>query len=263
MPPVGAQLTYRLLSTLTLLDKKVSITTGQVYVYTVTAVTGPVMEATIKPVALIYGCSASDSNKDCAFAARAAGAKRDGDLLTIPVPGDIADGLARSGVLKSHYFLTEYRKFPVPGPKNPDDPNSAEFGAEPLFVLTNQLICDYGQFRDFFPLGKTQHLSAPCHNIFSRTQARVGNLTDQNTDEPVSVDFSYGGTGRVNLPSGDWDVHDVTLKLTPNDTARPLSRGEFEIANKLGVAVRTRFFVDALTNHITNEANSELIAYQP
>ena len=67
---------------------------------------------------------------------------RDGDLLAVPVPDSIADGLVKESSYKGHDFLVEERNFPMPGPKNPDDPNSAEFGDTPLFVLSNQLKCD-------------------------------------------------------------------------------------------------------------------------
>ncbi len=72
LPAVGSQLTYRLIATVKVLDRSLTIITGQVYTYTVTAVRGPVMEATITPVAMIYGCAADNTTKDCSFAAKAA-----------------------------------------------------------------------------------------------------------------------------------------------------------------------------------------------
>jgi hypothetical protein len=263
LPAVGSQLTYRLVSTAQLTEKSLSFTTGQVYTYTVTAVNGPVAEATIMPVAVIYSCAASDTSKDCAFAAKAAGATRDGDLVTVPVPKDIADDLARNGSLKTQYFLTEERRFPMPGPKNPDDPTDAEFGAAPIFVLTNKLVCDYGKLKDFFPLGKTPQATLPCHNVFSRTQARVGNTQDQNSDEAISLEFTYDGPAKINLASNDWDVKKVALKYVPNDTSLPSARADFEIANKLGLAVRVHTSAEIPASHLTSESSSELIAYKP
>jgi hypothetical protein len=263
LPAVGSQLTYRLVSTASLTEKSLSFTTGQVYTYTVTAVNGPVAEATITPVAVIYSCPASDTSKDCAFAAKAAGATRDGDLVTVPVPKDIANGLAKSGSLKTQYFVTEERRFPMPGPKNPDDPSDAEFGVEPAFVLTNKLVCDYDKLKDFFPLGKTPQAALPCHNVFSRTQARVGNTQDQNSDEAVSLEFTYGGPAKISVASNEWDVKKVALKYVPSDASLPSARADFEIATKLGLAVRVHTSAEIPASHLTSESTSELIAYKP
>jgi hypothetical protein len=263
LPAVGAQLTYRLVSTASLTEKSLSFTTGQVYTYTVTAVNGPVAEATITPVAVIYGCIASDTGKDCAFAAKAAGATRDGDLVTVPVPENIARGLAKSGSLKTQYFLTEERRFPMPGAKNPDDPNDAEFGVEPIFVLTNKLVCDYDKLKDFFPLGKTPQAALPCHNVFSRTQARVGNTQDQKSDEAVSLEFTYDGPAKISLASNDWDVKKVALKYVPSDASLPSARTDFEIPAKLGLAVRVHMSAEIPASHLISESTSELIAYKP
>ena len=261
LPAVGSQLTYRLVATVKVLDRSLTIITGQVYTYTVTAVRGPVMEATITPVAMIYGCAADNTTKDCSFAAKAAGATRDGDVVTVPVPGDIADRLATQASLKTHYFLTEERAFPMPGPKNPDDPNDATFGSEPLFMLTNKLACDYQQFAGFFPLGNAPQLTLPCHNIFTRTQSRAG--SDQKSDEPVAIDFSYDGADQLKLPSGAWDVQKVTLKITPTDTSHPAAHSEFAVATKLGLGVRVHTITDVSATHVTADTTSELIAYKP
>jgi hypothetical protein len=263
LPAIGTGLTYRMVSTAKIPEKSLSLTTGQVYTYTITAVNGPVAEATIKPLAVIYGCAASDTSKDCAFAANVAGTTRDGDQVTIPVPGDIADGLAKGGSLKTHYFVTEERRFPMPGPRNPDDTNNAQFGVESVFVLTNKLVCDYDRLKDFLPFGKTPHLAIPCHNIFSRRQARVGGTADQSSDEAVSVEFSYGGTGHVSLPSGEWDVQKVSLKFVPSDDQQPSARSDFEIATKLGLAVRVHTTAHVPASHLSSESTSELIDIKP
>jgi hypothetical protein len=261
MPPLGTQLTYRLISTARIADKSLSFTTGQVYTYTVTAVNGPALEAAIRPVAVIFGCSASNTTKDCIWAAKVAGSSRDGDLVTIPLPAEIADGLTKGGILRTRYFLTEERVFPVAGPKNPDDPSDAVFGSAPLFVLTNKLVCDYNQLKDFLPLGKSDHVTLACHNIFSKTQSRAG--PDQNSDQAVSAEFSYDGSGRVSLPSGDWDVQKVAVKFVPSESGKPTARVDYDIAIKLGVAVRVRSTVDAPAAHVTSESTGELIALKP
>jgi hypothetical protein len=261
LPAVGAQLTYRLMSTTKLSDQ--TITAGQVYTYTITAVSGATSEGTIRPVALLYGCSDGDTRKDCVVAGKISGAKRDGDLLTIPVPDDIADALVKQSGYKGRYFLVEDRTFPMPGPKNSDDPNNAEFADTPLFILSNQLKCDFATLPSFFPLGKTPELTLSCHNIFSRTHSRVAGQTDQTVEEPISVTLSSIGADKKSLPSGEWDVQKVAIKYVPDDPARPSAEGESDVAVKLGVTVMSHSLVVNKATNLTAESTSELIAYKP
>jgi hypothetical protein len=262
LPPVGAQLTYRLISTTKLADH--TITAGQIYTYTITAVSGADIEGTIRPVALIYGCSESDTRKECVLGAKLTGAKRDGDLLTVPVPDSVADALVKESGLKGHYFMVEDRTFPMPGPKEPDDPNSLEFGDTPLFLLTNQLKCDYQPLAAFFPLGKTPQLSLDCTNVFSRSHSRMANLGDQHQEAALSVELSYIGADKLTLPSGNWDVQKVGIKYVPkSETPQPGAEGESDVAVKLGVTVKSHTLVLNKTTNLSVETTSEMIAYKP
>lgn len=261
LPAVGAQLTYRLVSTTKIRDH--TITTGQIYTYTVTATNGADSEGTIRPVALIYGCPEGDARKDCVLAAKMAGAKRDGDLLTVPVPDGIAESLIKDSDYKGHYFMVEDRTFPMPGPKDPDDPNNTEFGDAPIFVLANQLKCDYGSLQGFFPLGKTKLLTLTCRNVFSRSHSRIAGVSDQTQEEPLSVELSYVGADKLTLPSGEWDVQKVAIKYKPDDPAHPAAEGESDVADKLGVTVKSHTLVTNAATSLSSESTSELIAYKP
>lgn len=261
LPAVGAQLTYRLISTSKISDH--TITTGQIYTYTITAVSGADIEGTIRPLAQIFGCPDGDTRQDCVQAAKMSGAKRDGDLLTIPVPDAVADALSKLSSYKGHYFMVESRIFAVPGPKSTDDPNDIEFGDTPLFVLSNQLNCDYRPLGGFFPIGKTPLLSLDCHNIFSRTKSRVPPTADHTQDEPVAVQLSPLGADRLSLPSGDWDVQKVAIKYVPTDPSHPTAEGESDVATKLGVTVKSHSMVSNKTANLTVESTSEMIAYKP
>jgi hypothetical protein len=261
LPAVGAQLTYRLISTTKLADQ--TITTGQVYTYTITAVSGATSEGTIRPVALIYGCAEGDTRKDCVIASKMAGAKRDGDMITLPIPDDIAAALTKESNYKGRYFLVEDRVFPMPGPKNIDDTDKPEFGDTPLFILGNQLKCDYASLPSFFPLGKTPELSLTCRNIFSRTHTRVAGQTDQTAEEPIAMKLSFSGEDKVTLPSGNWDVRKVAIKYVPDDPKHPSAEGLSDVAVKLGLTVRSHSTVTNAAVSLTAENTSELIAYKP
>jgi len=253
LPPVGAQLTFRLLSTTKLTDH--TITAGQIYTYAITAVSGADIEGTIRPVALIYGCAEGDSRKDCVSAAKMAGAKREAALLD--------QGVGESG-FRGHYFMVEDRTFPMPGPKNPDDPNDTEFGDMPLFVLTNQLKCDYQPLPTFFPLGKTPQLTLDCTNVFSRSHSRMANIGDLSQEAALSVELSYIGADKLTLPSGDWDVQKVGIKYVPkSDAPQPGAEGESDVAIKLGVTVKSHTLVVNKATNLSVETTSEMIAYKP
>jgi hypothetical protein len=261
LPAVGAQLTYRLILTTKLADQ--TITTGQIYTYTITAVSGANIEGTIRPVALIYGCAEGDTRKDCVVGAKMLGAKRDGDRLTIPVPDSVADALTKESGYKGRYFVVEDRVFPMPGPKNIEDMDNPEFGDTPLFVLRNQLKCDFAALPSFFPLGKTPELSLTCRNVFSRTASRVAGQGDQTAEEPIAVKLSTLGADKVNLQSGNWDVQKVAIKYTPDDPKHPSAEGESDVAVKLGLTVKSHSLVTNATANFTAETTSELIAYKP
>ncbi|HEV2188634.1 MAG TPA: hypothetical protein VGR70_15600 [Stellaceae bacterium] len=262
LPPVGAQLTFRLISTTKLADH--TIIAGQIYTYTITSVSGADSEGTIRPVALIYGCSEGDERTDCTAAAKMTGAKREGDLLTIPVPDSVADALIKQSSYKGHYFLVEERTFPMPGPKDPHNPDETEFGDTPLFVLTNRLKCDYQPLATFFPLGKTPQLSLDCTNAFSRSQSRIPNMSDQSQEAALSVELSYVGADKLTLPSGDWDVQKVRIKYTPkSDTQQPGADGESDVAVKLGLTVKSHTSLVNKASNLSVETASEMIAYKP
>jgi hypothetical protein len=261
LPAVGAQLTFRLISTTKIADH--TITAGQIYTYTITSISGADIEGSIRPLALIYGCAEGDTRNDCISAGKMAGAKRDGDLLTVPVPDGIADALLKESGYKGRYFLVEDRIFPMPGPKNPDDPNNTEFGETPLFVLTNQLKCDYAPLKDFFPIGATPQLKLACRNIFSRSHSRLAAIVDQTQEEPLSVELSYIGADKLSLPSGEWDVQKVGIKYAPDDPSRPSAEGESDVAIKLGLTVKSHTVVTNKATNLTSESTSEMIAYKP
>jgi len=260
LPAVGAELTYRLISTPG--PGSPGVTYGQVYTYIVGTAGDATIEGTIKPVAMIYGCPSGSSVTACQQAAANPAAQRDGDLVTVPVPGDIGDALAKESSFKISYFLVGLRKFAVPAATHVDDPKDTSFGAEPAFVLTNELKCDFTKLADFLPFGKTTHLSLPCHNLFERTASRTG-LPDVHADDPISLELSYDGTAHRSLPSGDWEVHKIVNKIVREGSPDPVGEADLEIATRLGVTVRTHTTVTGASTGYVTDTVSELIAYKP
>jgi hypothetical protein len=260
LPAVGAEMTYRMVSTPR--QAGTGITFGQVYTYIVTGADGATLEGTTKPVAMIYGCPNGSVTITCQQATANPGSQRDGNLVTVPVPSDIGDALAKQSAFKIEHFFLAMRKFPVPGPKKTDDPKDASFATEPMFVLTNTLDCDFTKLADFLPFGKTANLTLSCRTKVDRAGSRIGSLGTP-TDEPISLELSYGGTARRSLPSGDWDVQKVANKVVPEGKSDPVAEAEMEVADKIGVTVRTYTAITNPTTHAVTDNISELIAYKP
>ncbi|MBV8779024.1 MAG: hypothetical protein JO258_17655, partial [Alphaproteobacteria bacterium] len=155
------------------------------------------------------------------------------------------------------------RKFPLPAEKNPADTNDTEFSTEPFLVVTNSLVCDYEQVKDFLPLGKTAHLSMPCQSVVAQTGARSGGPKPHSTEEAVSVELSDDGAAHLSLPSGNWEVRKVALKLVPKDSVHPTTDAELDIAPALGVSVKSHSAINGLPSQISTVTDSELVAYKP
>jgi hypothetical protein len=260
-PPVGAQMTYRMISTTKSGDQ--SITTGQVYTYTITAVDGARSEGTIRPVALIYGCAADDKRPDCIVASRIAGAKRDGELLTVPVPDAVADNLAKQSRYAGRYFIVAERTFPMPGPKNPDDLENAEIGDTPIFLMSTRLDCDDAPLKEFFPLGKTPKVTLNCQNGVSRSRSRIAGVGDVARDEQMAMELTALGSDKQKLPSGEWDVQKIGVRFIPADEPNTHFDGEYDIALDVGMPVRTHTVVTNDKMKLRTEIDSQLIAYKP
>jgi hypothetical protein len=262
LPPVGAQMTFRLVTT-TKFNDKPPVVTGQVYTYTVTAVDGARSKGTIRPTALLFDCAAAAADKECQQALKMPDARREGGMLVIPVPDAVADKLAQEGGFKMQYFLVEERNFPMPALEDPDDLGSAAIGDTPGFIATTSFKCDDTTFKAFFPIGSTPQVTLPCHSVATRSHSRVKNLPDMSHDEPLSAELTYLGTGKLNLPSGEWEVQKIGLKFTPTDVTQPPSEGQYDVSTKLGMIVRVHALIADSKMNFTSETESQLIAYKP
>ncbi len=258
LPAVGTSLTYQLVTTTTAPTGKFS--GGERYTYIVKASDAITAEGIIKPIAWMLSCPAGDDSPGCAAVLKRPGVERDGDMVSVPIPGDIGDSLAKHSGFKYHSLIQELRKFPVPGPGGPGDP---EIAAEPAFVVTNTAQCDLAGLAAFLPIGKAPQVTLPCENTFERTASRDGHLPATTTRDTVSLAIAYQGDDHITLPSGGWDVKKLTVTLTPKDPSHPSSRREMAFSEKLGAAVRTHTLGSNPATHAITENIVELIAVSP
>lgn len=261
VPAVGSRLTYRFVTTTK--TPRVAVTAGEVYTYIVTAADAASAEGIIKPVALIMQCKGGAGEPGCRGAAEAPSAHFDGDLLTIPITSDVGDALAKQSRFKLAYFIQEERKFPLPGARDPAQPNLADIGPDPVMVLTNTLHCDLAGLPAFLPLGAAPHVALPCERRFERSASRDGHIPPQTISGKVSLDVSYTGSGWMTLPSGNWEVEKLAIKMIPDDPKQPMTEGEILFSRRLGVAVKTRVTGHNAAVQSTSESTSELISVAP
>lgn len=261
VPAVGSKLTYRFVTTTK--TPRAAVTAGEVYTFIVTAADATSAEGIIKPVALIMQCKGGAGGLGCRGAAEAPNAHFDGDLLTIPIASDVGDALAKQSLLKLAYFIQEERKFPLPGARDPAQPNLADIGPDPVMVLTNTLRCDLAGLPSFLPVGAAPHVVLPCERRFERSASRDGHIPPQTISGKVSLDVSYTGSSQVTVPSGNWEVKKLAIKVIPDDPKQVVTEGEILFSPRLGVAIKTRVTGNNQAMHSTSESTSELISLAP
>jgi hypothetical protein len=261
VPAAGAMLTYRTIVT-TKSSTGETIVNGQINTYRITSSDGVTAEGTIEPVALITGCT--DSNKlYCASAANAPGAHRDGDLLTVPVPDEIAKQLAKQSQLRFHRVIQELRKSASPHLKLADVGDGAAYTSDPLFTTTVLLECDDAALQAFLPFGHQAQATIPCKQSVTQTPGPGTQLKPADISDTISMELSDGGPGEVTVPSGTWEVRKLSFKYTGSDSAHPSSAGEIMFSTTLGVSVKADAVITNPAPRPQATTTIELIVVKP
>ena len=261
VPAMGTKLTYRVISTTKTPDR--TIGAGQIYTYIVTSTDGTTAEGLVRPAAMILDCPGGAGNLGCEDAAKAAGAHFDGDLLTVPIASDAGDSLAQHGSFKLTHFILVSRKLPVPSSRDPKDHNLSDFGPDPSYILTNSMQCDLTALQGFLPLGRSPQVTLPCDTGFERSASRDGRLPLLTSQETISLEISYTGSGWVTLPSGNWQVQKLTAKVIPKDPADPSSETDSLFSTQLGATVRAHTTATNPVAKSTIENTVELVSVAP
>lgn len=260
VPSVGAKLTYRMVSGVT---KTPGATTRFGFVYTniVTSSDGTTAEGIIKPAAKIIECT-QPNDLVCEDSEKTPGARYDGGMLSVPIASDSGDGLAKHSYFKLMHFLVVSRKFPFPSSRNPKDYNFRDFGPDPDYVLTNTQQCDNAALDGFLPLGKSPKIMLNCETTFEQSASRDGRPPNSGRNT-VAMEISYAGDGWVTLPSGNWQVQKLTIKITPKDPGNPANQSEVLFSPQLGASVRSHTIGTNPQTQATIENTVELVSVAP
>lgn len=236
VPAAGVSLTYRVLSSMKVGDA--IVTTGQVYTYIVTASDGALAEGKIKLGASIYGCVPSNVMKDCAKARKAANARQEGDLVVVPVPPDLVDRLAEQSSFRFRHFMPEMRRVAWPVPRSVEDPDDTAFSPEPGFITTNAIICPETELKRFLPIGAVPAMALWCRVAVAHTAWPAGHLTAIDRENDEKLKLSYQGKDQITLPSGTWNVQNLSYKYDSSEKDRP-AETEIAFSERLGVGVKS------------------------
>ncbi len=261
VPAAGSTLTYRVVATTKSHDK--TVTTGQIYNYIVATSDGAIAEGTTKPLALLFDCREGALDADCARAKKTPNVREENGLTVVPIPPDVGDQLAAKSAFKLRAFIVELRKFPAPLPADAKAPGDNLISADDPLIVTSTMQCDPAALRDFTPIGKSPKATLACQTTFERSGWSASGLMPMTMSDSVSLEVSYLGEGRITLPSGEWDVRNLTMKQMSSREGRPGAVVETQFSDKLGAAVKTHVVVDPLKGGIATETVSELIAVSP
>jgi hypothetical protein len=261
VPAAGSTLTYKLVATTKSHDK--TITTGQIYSYIVASSDGATAEGTIKPLALLFDCRETALDAECARAKKSPNVREENGLTVVPIPPEIGDQLAAKSAFKLRAFIVELRKFPAPLPADPKAPSDSLVSADDPLVVTSSMQCDAAALLAFTPIGKSPETTLACQTTFERSGWSASGVKPITMSDSVSLEVSYLGEGRITLPSGEWDVRNLTMKQMSSRESRPGAVVETQFSDKLGAAVKTHVVVDPLKGAIATETESELIAVSP
>jgi hypothetical protein len=261
VPAAGSTLTYKLVATTKSHDK--TITTGQIYSYIVASSDGATAEGTIKPLALLFDCREGALDAECARAKKTPNVREENGLTVVPIPPEIGDQLAAKSAFKLRAFIVELRKFPAPLPADPKAPSDSLVSADDPLVVTSSMQCDAAALLAFTPIGKSPETTLACQTTFERSGWSASGVKPITMSDSVSLEVSYLGEGRITLPSGEWDVRNLTMKQMSSRESRPGAVVETQFSDKLGAAVKTHVVVDPLKGAIATETESELIAVSP
>jgi hypothetical protein len=251
-PAVGTTLTYRVLVAAKS-SSGASIISGTDYVYTVTASDGVTTQAGAKVLAMLAGCPDPVNKSFCEAPLKAPGAHRDGDLIVVPIPDDIAEAFAKQSQVTFRRYLV---RLALPRLKLSDD--RVAIGPDPLIVLTNSFECD-AALQAFLPFGQVPKTSVRCKRTTSQTPGPGTQFKPSDSSDAVSLELSDGGADHTTLASGTWEVRKLAFTFVPADNAHPKLQGEVLFSTKLGVSVKTHGTVTSPAAP-SEETTTELLA---
>jgi hypothetical protein len=255
-PSAGTSLTYRM-NTVMKTGNTVS-TFGEILTYTVTASVGPVAEGTIKPVAMIYGCAANDTQVGCATVRKMAGAKQEPRVLVIPIPDDLAARLTAQSTFKHRLFLTEKDQMAIPVPRPADN---GEFVLDAGPVISNATLCPEADIQRFVPFSASAGITLHCELSMHQDRARDAGAKE----ETMPVEISYLGSDSIKVPAGEFEVQNLAYQGMPSADQPAMIWVDVAFSERLGVVIKSRSIYTTQDKNglITSDTTTVLIGVSP
>src|SRR5262245_47954302 len=259
LPAVGTTATYRILVTAG--SGSNEQTFGQVYRVKITTADGKLAQGQLTPLALVWRCPPGDKSIGCQQAQNLPNFSRDGDLITVALPGDVSSELAKVGRLAIRDFLNVTQVLPIPGLQDTGEIAKPRLGTAPLMVQTTTVDCDDAALKPFFPFGAAAKATVPCKVTTEIAQSRFASIKDGKTTHNSTYDLSFAGREHVAVPAGAYEVAVIKFKAA-SDTG-PASEGEWEFVQNLGISAKFSSIVRFPNSTNTTRAVRELIKVEP
>ena len=261
LPPAGTTVTFRLLVTVN--SGGSEHTAGPVYRVTTTASDGTIAENTVTPLALVWRCPDGDTSAGCEQAQHLPNSRREGDLITVPLPADVSSALGKIGKLTVRDVFRYSQVFPVPGLLDVSEIAKPQIGATPLVIQSTALDCDESALKPFFPFGAVAKLTIPCKFTVETSQSRVPGIKDGRSTSDLKYELSFAGHEQVAVPAGSYEVAVIKFKSTHASGDGPVTEGVWEFAQTLGFTAKFSSVTHAPNSTTTTRIVRELIKAEP
>src|SRR5215468_689626 len=261
LPATGTTVTFRLL--VTVISGGSERTMGQVYRVTTTANDGTTAENTLTPLALVWRCANDDTSSACEQARHLPDSRREGDLLTVPLPADVSSGLGKIGRLTVRDVFRFAQVFPIPGLLDTGEIAKPQIGAAPLVVQSTALDCDEAALKTFFPFGAMARITVPCKFTVETSQSRVAGIKDGKSTSEVKYELAFAGHEHIAVPAGSYEVAVIKFKSMPASGDGAVTEGEWAFAQSLGFTAKYSSLTHAPNSTITTRIVRELIKVEP
>lgn len=261
LPAVGTTATFRLLVTTGAGGGE--HTAGQIYRVTITANDGTTAEGTLTPLALVWHCPDGDTSITCKQAQNLTNTRREGDLITAPLPADISSELGKVGKMTLRDLLHVTQVYPLPGLEDVGETVKPQIGSAPLAIQTTALDCDETALGPFFPFGAAARATVACKLTVETSQSRLAAVKDARNTSDVTYELSFAGHEHIAVAAGTYEVAVIKFKNSPTSGEGAVTEGEWEFVENLGFSAKFSALTRPPKSTYTIRVVRELIKVEP
>jgi hypothetical protein len=174
----------------------------------------------------------------------------DNGFYVIPMPRAIADKESPALHITYKYFLPVDTLGPIIRISTKDGKIAPEeYGGG---TVSTKSECDWSEFMDFFPIGRTARIRLMC-----KQSTDAATATPPHQEKELTWTISYEGESSISLSSGKWDVKQIRMKRETS----PLSTDEeILFSESLGAPVK-RVLATRYNGQAVSQTTTELLKH--